>query len=178
MNVSIIGTGYVGLTTGACLAFLGHKVTCIDADERKVKALQAGKIPFHEPFLPELVAGARHNLSFTTEYKDAIPESQVVFIAVGTPPGQNGAPDLRYLEAAARGMGEHLGGRLHRGGEQIHCADRQRQLGGFAGARRLREAQRRKAEGAFRGGFQSRILARGLGAPRQPVPGSRGGGRR
>jgi hypothetical protein len=61
MNVSIIGTGYVGLTTGACLAFLGHKVTCIDADERKVKALQAGKIPFYEPHLPELVAGARHN---------------------------------------------------------------------------------------------------------------------
>ena len=59
MNVSIIGTGYVGLTTGACLAFLGHKVTCIDADERKVKALQAGKIPFYEPHLAELVAGAR-----------------------------------------------------------------------------------------------------------------------
>src|ERR1700726_605076 len=110
MNVSIIGTGYVGLTTGACLAFLGHKVTCIDADERKVKALQAGKIPFYEPHLPELVAGARHNLSFTTEYKDAIPQSQVIFIAVGTPPGQNGSPDLKYLEAAARGIGEYLAG--------------------------------------------------------------------
>src|SRR5450631_891060 len=110
MNVSIIGTGYVGLTTGACLAFLGHKVTCIDADERKVKALQAGKIPFYEPHLPELVAGARHNLSFTTQYAEAIPQSQVVFIAVGTPPGQSGAPDLKYLEAAARGIGEYLSG--------------------------------------------------------------------
>src|SRR5436190_12224537 len=110
MNVSIIGTGYVGLTTGACLAFLGHKVTCIDADERKVKALQAGKIPFYEPHLPELVAGARHNLSFTTEYAEAIPQSQVIFIAVGTPPGANGAPDLKYLEAAARGIGEYLAG--------------------------------------------------------------------
>ena len=110
MNVSIIGTGYVGLTTGACLAFLGHKVTCIDADERKVKALQAGKIPFYEPHLPELVAGARHNLSFTTEYAQPIPSSQVIFIAVGTPPGQNGAPDLKYLEAAARGIGEYLSG--------------------------------------------------------------------
>src|SRR5579862_7140311 len=110
MNVSIIGTGYVGLTTGACLAFLGHKVTCIDADERKVKALQAGKIPFFEPHLPELVAGARHNLSFTTEYKDAIPQAQVIFIAVGTPLGQNGSPDLKYLEAAARGIGEYLAG--------------------------------------------------------------------
>jgi UDPglucose 6-dehydrogenase len=110
MNVSIIGTGYVGLTTGACLAFLGHKVTCIDADERKVKALQAGKIPFYEPHLPELVAGARHNLSFTTEYAEAIPQSQVIFIAVGTPPGPNGAPDLKYLEGAARGIGEYLAG--------------------------------------------------------------------
>src|ERR1700755_1312431 len=108
MNVSIIGTGYVGLTTGACLAFLGHKVTCIDADERKVKALQAGKIPFFEPHLPGLVAGARHNLAFTTEYKDAIPQAQVIFIAVGTPPGQNGSPDLKYLQAAAHGIGEHL----------------------------------------------------------------------
>ena len=110
MNVSIIGTGYVGLTTGACLAFLGHNVTCIDADERKVKALQAGKIPFYEPHLPELVAGARHNLSFTIEYAEAIPQSQVIFIAVGTPPGANGAPDLKYLEAAARGIGENLAG--------------------------------------------------------------------
>src|SRR5580704_7542785 len=110
MNVSIIGTGYVGLTTGACLAFLGHKVTCIDADERKVKALQAGKIPFYEPHLPELVAGARHNLSFTTQYAEAIPQSQVIFIAVGTPPGQNGGPDLKYLEAAARGIGEYMAG--------------------------------------------------------------------
>src|SRR5579872_6902917 len=110
MNVSIIGTGYVGLTTGACLAFLGRKVTCIDADERKVKALQAGKIPFYEPHLPELVAGSRHNLSFATEYAQAIPSSQVIFIAVGTPPGANGAPDLKYLEAAARGIGEYLSG--------------------------------------------------------------------
>ncbi len=108
MNVSIIGTGYVGLTTGACLAFLGHKVTCVDADENKVKALQAGEIPFYEPYLADLVSGASNNLKFTLDYAAAIPQSQVVFIAVGTPPGANGAPDLRYLEAAARGIGEHL----------------------------------------------------------------------
>jgi UDPglucose 6-dehydrogenase len=110
MNVSIIGTGYVGLTTGACLAYLGHGVTCVDADQRKVEALQAGKIPFFEPYLPELVADARHNLTFTTRYADAIPQAQVVFIAVGTPPGPNGSPDLKYLEAAARCIGEYLSG--------------------------------------------------------------------
>ena len=109
MNVSIIGTGYVGLTTGACLAFLGHKVTCVDADENKIKTLQAGKVPFHEPHMEVLVADARANLRFTTDYASAIPQSDVVFIAVGTPPGANGSPDLRYLEAAARSIGENLG---------------------------------------------------------------------
>ena len=110
MNVSIIGTGYVGLTTGTCLAFLGHQVVCVDADERKVQALQAGKIPFFEPHLAELVDDVKANLTFTTEYAAGIPQAQVVFIAVGTPPGQNGAPDLKYLEAAARGIGEYLSG--------------------------------------------------------------------
>ena len=110
MNVSIIGTGYVGLTTGACLAFLGHQVTCVDSDERKVEALHHGKIPFYEPHMAELVAEARSNLCFTTQYADAIPKAQVVFIAVGTPSGASGAPDLRYLEAAARAIGEQLPG--------------------------------------------------------------------
>jgi UDPglucose 6-dehydrogenase len=110
MKVSIIGTGYVGLTTGACLAFLGHDVACVDADEAKVKALQAGKIPFHEPYLADLVADAKAHLTFTTDYSLAIPQSQVVFIAVGTPPGPDGAPDLKYLEAAARGIGEYMSG--------------------------------------------------------------------
>ena len=110
MNVSIVGTGYVGLTTGACLAFLGHNVTCIDADESKIASLEAGKIPFHEPYLAELVHETRPNLKFTTSYVDSIPHSQVTFIAVGTPPGVNGAPDLKYLESAARGIGEQLTG--------------------------------------------------------------------
>ena len=105
MNVSIIGTGYVGLTTGACLAYLGHQVTCVDSDERKVNELHHGKIPFYEPHMAELVAEARQNLCFTTQYADAIPKAQVVFIAVGTPSAPNGSPDLRYLEAAARAIG-------------------------------------------------------------------------
>jgi len=110
MNVSILGTGYVGLTTGACLAFLGHNVTCVDADPQKIAALERGEIPFYEPHLAELVADARPNLRFTTEYTQAIPAAQVIFIAVGTPSSASGAPDLRYLEAAARGIGEHLRG--------------------------------------------------------------------
>lgn len=108
MNVTILGTGYVGLTTGVCLAFLGHKVTCADADERKIAMLESGAVPFHEPWLAELLAEARCNLKFTTDYAHAIPGAQVVFIAVGTPPGANGAPDLQYLQAAARGIGEHM----------------------------------------------------------------------
>src|SRR5580658_2200968 len=109
MNVTILGTGYVGLTTGACLAFLGHRVHCVDADPKKIEALERGEMPFYEPHLADLVADARANLCFTTDYATAIPEAQVIFIAVGTPPGAGGAPDLRYLEAAARGIGENLG---------------------------------------------------------------------
>jgi UDPglucose 6-dehydrogenase len=109
MNVAILGTGYVGLTTGACLAFLGHQVTCVDADERKIDELARGGVPFHEPHLAELIATARENLTFTTNYANAVPGAQVVFIAVGTPPGRGGAPDLQYLQAAARGVGEQLG---------------------------------------------------------------------
>jgi UDPglucose 6-dehydrogenase len=108
MNVAIIGTGYVGLTTGACLAFLGHDITCMDVAEDKIAALERGEVPIYEPHLAELMAGARANLRFTTDYAEAIPEAQVVFIAVGTPSSGTGAPNLSYLEAAARAIGEHL----------------------------------------------------------------------
>ena len=97
------------MTTGACLAFLGHKVTCVDPDEGKIEALKRGEVPFHEPHLDELIASARRNLIFTTAYADAIPDAHVVFIAVGTPPGVGGAPDLKYLRSAAHGVGEHMG---------------------------------------------------------------------
>jgi UDPglucose 6-dehydrogenase len=108
VNVSILGTGYVGLTTGACLAFLGHKVTCADPVAKKIEMLENGEVPFHEPYISELIADARCNLRFTTDYAQAIPGAQVIFIAVGTPPGPTGSPDLRYLESAARGIGERL----------------------------------------------------------------------
>lgn len=110
MNVSIIGTGYVGLTTGACLAFLGHKVVCIDTDVAKVDLLRAGKTPIYEPYLEELLEEAAHNLRFTTQYADAIPGSTVIFIAVGTPPSPDGTPDLRYLCASAEGIGQYFEG--------------------------------------------------------------------
>jgi UDPglucose 6-dehydrogenase len=109
MNVAILGTGYVGLTTGACLAYLGHEVTCVDPDADKIGALQRGEVPFHEPHLEDLLLAAGPNLKFTMDYSEAIPNAQVVFIAVGTPPGAGGAPDLRYLLAAAEGVGERLG---------------------------------------------------------------------
>ena len=110
MNVSIIGTGYVGLTTGVCLAYLGHKVYCIDSDEKKIAMLKAGRSPIYEPYLDELMAEANGNLCFGTNYADAIPKADVVFIAVGTPPSANGSPDLSYLRAAAQGVGEHFDG--------------------------------------------------------------------
>jgi UDPglucose 6-dehydrogenase len=110
MNVSIIGTGYVGLTTGACLAYLGPKVTCIDSDEKKIALLRAGKTPIYEPYLTELLADAMPNLQFCTQYAGAVQNADVIFIAVGTPPSADGSPDLKYLSAAARGIGEHFAG--------------------------------------------------------------------
>ena len=112
MNVCIIGTGYVGLTTGACLAYLGHQVTCIDSDARKVEMLCSGHIPIYEPFLTELLVEARANIRFRTDYAQGVPGAEVVFIAVGTPPSPNGGPDLNYLRAAAQGIGEHFDGQF------------------------------------------------------------------
>ena len=140
MKVSIIGTGYVGLTTGVCLGYLGHKVTCIDSDSKKIGMLQAGKTPIYEPFLTELMAAAQPNLQFCTDYAGAVKDADVIFIAVGTPPSPDGSPDLKYLRAAAQGIGRALRRRFSSGGEQIHGADRQRKLGGFHGARILRAA--------------------------------------
>jgi UDPglucose 6-dehydrogenase len=107
MKVCIIGTGYVGLTTGACLAFLGHKVTCLDTDASKIDRLRAGRTPIYEPHLEDLLAESCHNLQFTTDYAKAVPNAEVIFIAVGTPPSPDGSPDLKYLHAAAEGIGEH-----------------------------------------------------------------------
>src|ERR1700730_18397240 len=109
MKVCIAGTGYVGLTTGACLAFLGHDVTCIDIDATKVESLRAGKVPIYEPYLEDLLAEAREHLHITTDYAEGVRGAEVVFIAVGTPSSPDGAPDLRYVRAAADSIGTHLG---------------------------------------------------------------------
>lgn len=110
MHVAIIGTGYVGLTTGVCLGFIGHDVWCLDTDEKKIANLKAGKIPIFEPYLEELLEAGRENLHFTTSYADSIPKADVVFIAVGTPPTPSGAPNLEYLSQAARSIGQHITG--------------------------------------------------------------------
>jgi len=109
MKIAIVGTGYVGLSTGACLAFLGNEVICLDTDERKIESLKAGQPSFYEPWLPELIDEARPHLHFTTSYGEAIPGASIVFIAVGTPPQPDGSPDLSYLRAAAQSIGKNIG---------------------------------------------------------------------
>jgi hypothetical protein len=109
MKVCVVGTGYVGLTTGVCLAFLGHDVTCVDYDEAKVELLRAGGTPIYEPHMTELLAEAAEHLSFTTSYADAVPGADVVFIAVQTPSQPDGNPDLAYLRSAAETVGENIG---------------------------------------------------------------------
>ncbi|HUN90521.1 MAG TPA: UDP-glucose/GDP-mannose dehydrogenase family protein [Burkholderiaceae bacterium] len=110
MRIAIIGTGYVGLVTGACLADVGNDVLCIDSDEGKVGRLRAGAIPIHEPGLDAVVARgvAARRLHFSTRYEDAIAHSGVIFIAVGTPPGEDGSADLSHVLACARELGRLL----------------------------------------------------------------------
>jgi UDPglucose 6-dehydrogenase len=104
MDLSIIGSGYVGLVTGACFADVGHNVICVDNDARKIEALQAGKVPIYEPGLEEVIhrnVSARR-LRFTGSIKDGVDNSQIVFIAVPTPQQPNGDVDLSYIEKVAR----------------------------------------------------------------------------
>jgi UDPglucose 6-dehydrogenase len=107
MRVTVIGTGYVGTVTGACLAYLGHRVTCVDTDLSKVEKLRIGQPPIYEPGLEELIACAneRGGMNFETDLDASVRESDVIFIAVGTPPLPSGESNLSYLESAARGIG-------------------------------------------------------------------------
>ncbi|MCB1115833.1 MAG: UDP-glucose/GDP-mannose dehydrogenase family protein [Chlamydiia bacterium] len=109
MNLFVIGVGYVGLVTGTCFAEMGHQVTCIDIDEEKIALLNKGTIPFYEPGLKELAARnvQADRLHFTTQY-EALKNSDVIFIAVGTPSKKNGKADLSFVEAAAQSIGKHL----------------------------------------------------------------------
>ena len=107
MNICVVGTGYVGLVTGACLADFGHQVTCVDVEESRVRALNEGEVPFYEPGLAEVVArnAAAKRLAFTTDLQMAVRDSLVVFLAVGTPEGQNGEADLSQILRAAAQIG-------------------------------------------------------------------------
>lgn len=110
MRISIFGTGYVGLVSGACLADAGHNVVCVDVDERKVARLKDGLIPIYEPGLESIV---RHNvdagrLSFTTDADEAVAHGELQFIAVGTPPDDDGSADLQYVLAVARSIGSRM----------------------------------------------------------------------
>ena len=110
MKVTIIGTGYVGLVTGACLADVGHEVLCVDLDQRKVDRLNQGEIPIHEPGLESVVRrnAAEKRLSFTTSPAEGAVYGDVLMIAVGTPPDEDGSADLSHVLAAARSIGQHL----------------------------------------------------------------------
>lgn len=110
MKITIIGTGYVGLVSGACLAEVGNDVLCLDLDQRKIDILESGGIPIHEPGLLEMVSRNRAagRLFFTTDVAKAVAWGQVQFIAVGTPPDEDGSADLKHVVAAARGIGRHM----------------------------------------------------------------------
>jgi UDPglucose 6-dehydrogenase len=112
MKITIIGTGYVGLVTGACLAELGNDVFCLDVDQRKIDLLNNGGIPIHEPGLEEVVARNRAagRLHFSTDVAASVAHGQLQFIAVGTPPDEDGSADLQYVLAAARSIGRHMDG--------------------------------------------------------------------
>src|SRR5450432_358990 len=112
MNVTVIGTGYVGTVTGVCLAYLGHSVTCVDTDAAKIAVLQRGQSPIYEPYLEQMMtmAAERGGIQFTTELDAAVKRSEVIFIAVGTPPLPSGEANLCYLEAAANGIGAAMDG--------------------------------------------------------------------
>src|SRR5256714_6419649 len=110
MNISVIGTGYVGLVVGACLAETGNSVKCADIDQKKIDGLRNNVLPIYEPGLEPLVERNQREggLVFTTDLCDAITSAEVVFIAVGTPPGEDGSADLKYVLQVATLIGRHM----------------------------------------------------------------------
>ena len=112
MRVCVIGTGYVGLVTGVCLAHIGHHVLCVDNNEEKVKLMKSGQSPIYEPGLSELMKSSAESgrLEFTSDIAGGVEHGEILFIAVGTPPLPTGESDTRYVEAVARSIGAHLNG--------------------------------------------------------------------
>ncbi|CAN7433348.1 UDP-glucose/GDP-mannose dehydrogenase family protein [Trinickia sp. LjRoot230] len=112
MKITIIGTGYVGLVTGACLAEIGNDVFCLDVDARKIDILNSGGVPIHEPGLREIIARTRAHgrIRFSTDVKASVEHGDIQFIAVGTPPDEDGSADLQYVLEAARNIGRYMNG--------------------------------------------------------------------
>jgi UDPglucose 6-dehydrogenase len=110
VEVCVVGTGYVGLVTGTCLSYLGHSVICVDIDERKIEMLRSGKSPIYEPGLDQLISSGlqRGHLHFSTDLAAAVKESEIIFVAVGTPPLPTGRADLSYVKAVAQSVGRAL----------------------------------------------------------------------
>src|SRR3984957_17958228 len=107
MKITIVGTGYVGLVTGACLAEIGHDVFCVDVDPRKIEILNQGGVPIHEPGLQDMLKRTRvaGRIRFSTDVKASVEHGDIQFIAVGTPPDEDGSADLQSGLEAARTMG-------------------------------------------------------------------------
>jgi len=112
VRIAVIGTGYVGLVTGACFTEMGNHVACVDIDEAKLQRLRDGEIPIYEPGLETVVKAGVSNglLSFTTNIAEAISAAEYIFIAVGTPPGEDGSADLQYVLSVAGDIGRYLQG--------------------------------------------------------------------
>ncbi|BEI36729.1 UDP-glucose dehydrogenase family protein [Polynucleobacter sp. HIN7] len=112
MKVTIVGSGYVGLVTGACLAELGNTVFCLDLDQKKIDILNSGGVPIYEPGLQEMIARNRAagRIQFSTDVAAAVQHGEIQFIAVGTPPDEDGSADLQYVIAAARNIGKYMNG--------------------------------------------------------------------
>ena len=110
MKISIVGTGYVGLVTGTCFAESGITTTCVDIDKRKIDMLNNGQVPIYEPGLESMIARnvEKGRLTFTTDIKESLTDADAVFIAVGTPPDEDGSADLRYVVGVARDVGKHM----------------------------------------------------------------------
>src|SRR3989344_3874922 len=112
MKITIFGVGYVGLTTGACLANLGHTILCVDVDEQKIALLQAGKVPFFEPGLSELMAQnvKKGKLRFSTSAEEGVKFGEVIFNCVGTPSNDDGSANMEYVFSVARTIGKYING--------------------------------------------------------------------
>ena len=110
MNITIIGTGYVGLVTGTCFSDMGNEVYCVDVIEEKIDSLKKGIVPIYEPGLEELIKRnyERGNLHFTTNLKEGLDNSELCFIAVGTPMGEDGSADLQYVRQVAKQIGQTI----------------------------------------------------------------------